>query len=97
MATSRVSSKGSVVIPLEIRKKYGIEPGDEVSFVDYGGALYVWRVPEDPIAAMRGMFAGGPSMTEALVADRRAEAAEDERKVQEDLRRGAGGGTRDVA
>src|SRR5213594_2004563 len=32
-----VSEKGWVVIPADLRKKYNLHPGAEVSVVDYGG------------------------------------------------------------
>jgi len=34
-----VSQKGWVVIPAELRKKYNLHPGPEVSVVDYEGVL----------------------------------------------------------
>lgn len=42
------------------------------------------RFPEgyDPIEAARGMFAGGPSMTEALLEDRRQDREREERKFR---------------
>lgn len=76
-----VSSKGWIVIPAELRKKYAIEPGTRVSIVDYGGVLSIVRVPDDPIEALSGVFAGGPSLTEALLEDRRAEREQEERNL----------------
>jgi len=37
--TLTISSKGWVVIPAELRKKYHLMPGTEVLIVDYGGVL----------------------------------------------------------
>jgi len=37
--TLTISSKGWVVIPAELRKKYHLTPGTEVLIVDYGGVL----------------------------------------------------------
>jgi AbrB family looped-hinge helix DNA binding protein len=38
----RVTSKGQVTIPLEVRRRLGIEPGSEVDFeLDRGGARLV--------------------------------------------------------
>ena len=48
-----VSEKGWVVIPAELRRKYGIEPGDEVIFIDYGGVLSLMPAMEDPIRDSR--------------------------------------------
>ncbi len=77
MATSRVSAKGWVVIPRELRERYGIKKGDTVQIVDYGGVLAIVPVPEDPIHESCGMLRGGTSLTEALLEFRREEAARD--------------------
>ena len=34
-----VSKKGSVAIPIELRRRYRLRPGTAVSVVDYGGGL----------------------------------------------------------
>lgn len=69
-ASAVVSSKGWVVIPQELRRKYGLKPGSRVQVVDYGGTLAIIPVPEDPIAAARGMLAGEPSGTRELLEGR---------------------------
>ena len=38
-----VSEKGWIVIPAELRKKYNLHPGAEVSVVDHGGSLRSYR------------------------------------------------------
>jgi AbrB family looped-hinge helix DNA binding protein len=42
----RVSTKGQVVLPAEIRKKYDIEAGKEVEILDFGGEIVIVPVPE---------------------------------------------------
>ena len=37
--TVKVSQKGWVVIPIDLRKKYHLEPGTHLNVVDYGGVL----------------------------------------------------------
>ncbi len=70
----KVSSKGWVVIPVEIRKKYHLSPGTEVQFIDYGGVLAMAPALEDPIQSSQGLLAeGGRSLTEALLEDHRKE------------------------
>ena len=68
-----VSEKGWVVIPAELRRKYGIAPGDEVVFVDYGGVLSILPAMADPIRGARGMLAGGDSLTDVLLEERKRE------------------------
>jgi AbrB family looped-hinge helix DNA binding protein len=69
MTTVIVSSKGWVVIPAEIRKKYDLHPGDRVMLVDYGGVLAIVPALPRPIAGSAGLLKGGPSMTKALLAE----------------------------
>jgi len=73
MMNVTVSAKGWVVIPAELRKKYGIKPGSKLQFVDYGGALELIPIPDDPIEAAAGMLKGGKSLTEAILAEHRRE------------------------
>ncbi|MCL4532466.1 MAG: AbrB/MazE/SpoVT family DNA-binding domain-containing protein [Actinobacteria bacterium] len=82
----RVSAKGQIVIPKEIRDKLGIKPGDKVDFVNYAGTVIVLKSLTDPIRETRGMLKGGPSMTEALLRDRREECEREEREMEEDRR-----------
>ena len=73
MMNVTVSQKGWVVIPAELRKKYGIKPGARRQFVDYGGVMELIPVPENPIEAAAEMLKGGSSLTEALLAEHRRE------------------------
>ena len=73
MMNGTVSQKGWVVIPAELRKKYGIKPGTRLQFVDYGGAIELIPVPDNPVEAAAGMLKGGKSLTEALLAEHRRE------------------------
>jgi AbrB family looped-hinge helix DNA binding protein len=68
-----VSTKGQVVLPAEIRRRYGIEPGTRLQVVDMGDHVCLVLSHEDPIKEARGMFAGGPSMTQALLRERAEE------------------------
>ncbi len=73
MMNGTVSQKGWVVIPAELRKKYGIKPGTRLQFVDYGGAIELIPVPDNPVEAAAGMLKGGKSLIEALLAEHRRE------------------------
>lgn len=67
---SKVTVKGQVLIPGEIRKRYHIEPGTEVGFVEYGNVICLAPVVADPVAAAWGMLPAGPSLAEELLAER---------------------------
>ena len=75
-STLSVGPKGRVVIPVDIRRQLGLEEGSQLVAVLEGGGVLL--LPRDAVKArLRGLFAGGPSLAEQLVAERRAAAAEE--------------------
>jgi AbrB family looped-hinge helix DNA binding protein len=56
MYTAMVSSKYQVVIPNEVRKQFGIKPGQRIAFIPYKNILHVVIVP--PIEQARGILKG---------------------------------------
>ncbi|RLB79767.1 MAG: AbrB/MazE/SpoVT family DNA-binding domain-containing protein [Deltaproteobacteria bacterium] len=58
VARSKVTSKGQIVIPKRLRKKYGIGPNTRVSWVEREEGLLLVPEKEDPIVAAKGMLAG---------------------------------------
>lgn len=82
MWIGKVSAKGWVVIPKELRKKYGLKPGSLVNFVDWGENIAVMPIPENPVAALRGMLtASGTSGTEELLRERALDREREEAKI----------------
>ncbi len=72
--TIRISNKGWVVIPSELRKKYNLKPGDEVKVIDYGGVFAIVPVLQNPIDGSAGMLSGdGRSLIQALLEEHRRE------------------------
>lgn len=68
-----ISAKGWVVIPAQMRKKYGLHPGSAVTIVDYGGVLALVPLLPEPIQQARGLLAGSTSLTQALLEERQQE------------------------
>jgi AbrB family looped-hinge helix DNA binding protein len=78
---TRVSSKGQIVLPSELRKRFGIEAGDELGVVEWGGAVFLVPVPEDPVAAARGILKESALTWEQYKAERRAEEGRANRRL----------------
>lgn len=78
MHTVKVSAKGWVVIPKELREKYGLKKGTYVQVVDYGEVLALIPLPEDPVEALHGMLEQGPSLTDDLLSERARERDKEE-------------------
>ena len=72
-----VSTKGQLVIPARLREALGIEPGTRVAIRQEGSELILRpqtkEVARQLIEELCGMTAGGYSMAENLMAERRAE------------------------
>ena len=71
-----ISNKGWVVIPADLRKKYNLVPGSQVRIVDYGGVLTLVPALQNPVEQAAGMVKGSASLTQALLAEHQAEAAQ---------------------
>ena len=68
-----ISGKGWVVIPADLRKKYGLQPGVEVRIVDYGGVLAIIPALHKPISQAAGMIKSDKQLTAALLEEHRRE------------------------
>ncbi|GFP21502.1 hypothetical protein HKBW3S06_00729 [Candidatus Hakubella thermalkaliphila] len=70
MITVKTLSKGQIVIPAEIRKKYHITPGSKLQIMEYGGIIYLIPPVEDPIKAACGFLPYKPSLSQKLLKER---------------------------
>ena len=80
MKRYRITTSGQVSIPADVRRRWGTSV---VTYDDLGDRLILRPVPEDPIAAARGILKGLLPPTEQLrVAARRDEAHAEERRLR---------------
>jgi antitoxin PrlF len=71
-STAVISSKGQVVIPANLRKRYGLMEGTTVVFQEDRGRLVLEPSNHAAIYALQGSLAGFP-LERDLVEERRAE------------------------
>jgi AbrB family looped-hinge helix DNA binding protein len=58
-ARTKITSKGQVTIPKDVRDRLGLRPGDEIEFVDDRRGYRVQkRVPASPFKKYRGYLKG---------------------------------------
>lgn len=53
-----VKPKGQIVIPVEIRRKFGIEEGTKLAFIEDEGRLILQPITDEFISSLRGILAG---------------------------------------
>ncbi|ADH87307.1 AbrB/MazE/SpoVT family DNA-binding domain-containing protein [Desulfurivibrio alkaliphilus] len=70
-SASRISSKGQVVIPAELRKKHHLEPGTPIRVVEYGEIICLVPMNVDPVAEAYGSLPPEPSLADELGPERR--------------------------
>jgi len=54
MATAAVTSKGQITIPMEVRQKMGIRPGDRVRFVEGEHGEFIMKAQKRSIMDLHG-------------------------------------------
>lgn len=80
MIKIRVSSKGQVVIPIEVREHFGIDTGTELELREGDGYISLHPLSSDPIAAARGWLrpvSPSKSLLRELLREKHAAAARD--------------------
>ena len=58
MELAKVTSKGQITIPVEIRRKLGIKNGDKVLFIEESGKVYMMNSSMDALLEAQKAFAG---------------------------------------
>ena len=65
--TSVVTTKGQLVIPARLRRRFGIKKGTMVTFVEDNGRIIVQPVTREFIRSLRGSLKGEPSALRGLL------------------------------
>ena len=76
MNTAYVTSKGQLVVPSRIRRRFGIKPGTRINFVEEGDRIIFQPVTREYIDSFCGIFKlkpGEKSAVQELLEDRAAE------------------------
>jgi AbrB family looped-hinge helix DNA binding protein len=80
-STSKVTTKGQIVIPKKIREKYGILPSTLIRWIEKEEGILMVPDSEDPIVAARGMLKGSGVLKIYLEEKKRDKMREDRRFV----------------
>ena len=82
-----VTSKGQVVVPARLRRKFGIKAGTRLNFTEADGQIMIQPVTREFIDSFCGLFKAKPgekSAVQELLDDRTKERAREDRKVTSD-------------
>jgi AbrB family looped-hinge helix DNA binding protein len=74
MDVGYVTTKGQLVIPSKLRRKFGIKPGTRVNFFEDGDGIKIVPVTSETIKANIGFLGNdGPSLLKALMEEKKTE------------------------
>lgn len=76
MNSAYVTSKGQLVVPSRIRRRYGIKPGTRINFIEEGDRIIFQPVTREYIESFCGIFkqkAVGKSVVQEHLEERRKE------------------------
>jgi AbrB family looped-hinge helix DNA binding protein len=79
-SSSKVTSKGQVVIPKKLREKYGILPVTVIRWIEKDHGILMVPESEDPIKAARGMLQGA-GLLNAYLKEKRLERQKENKKI----------------
>ena len=82
METSYVTSKGQLVVPARLRRKYGIKPGTRVCFIERDHEIIFQPVTKEYIRSVCGILKSETSMTKDLLKERRQDKQREEAKFE---------------
>jgi AbrB family looped-hinge helix DNA binding protein len=68
---STVTTKGQLVIPAKLRRKYAIRKGTQVAFVEEENRLILQPLTQEFIRSLRGSLKGEPSAVKILLEERK--------------------------
>jgi AbrB family looped-hinge helix DNA binding protein len=68
---STVTTKGQLVIPAKLRRKFGIRKGTQVAFVEEAERLVLQPLTPEFIHSLRGCLKGEPSALKLLLENRK--------------------------
>jgi len=82
METAQVTSKGQLVVPARLRRKYGIKPGTKVRFIERDNEILFQPVTREYIRSVCGMLKSETSATQELLKERAHDKEREEAKLE---------------
>ena len=73
METAVITSKGQIVIPVKIRRKYGMKSGTKVAFIEQNDKLIIQALDKEYFNKLAGILDEKGKMLKSLMEDKKKE------------------------
>ncbi len=82
MEESTMTSKGQIVVPARLRRRYGLKPGTRVYFIERDREIVFQPVTKEYLKSVHGMLTSETSATKELLKERAKDREREEAKVE---------------
>jgi AbrB family looped-hinge helix DNA binding protein len=82
MEMAYVTSKGQLVIPARLRRRYGIMPGTKICFIERDNEILFQPVTKEYIRSVCGMLKSETSVTQELLKERAKDKEHEESRIE---------------
>jgi AbrB family looped-hinge helix DNA binding protein len=82
MEESTMTSKGQIVVPARLRRRYGLKQGTKVYFIERDKEILFQPVTKDYLKSVHGMLTSETSMTKELLKERAKDRDREEAKIE---------------
>ncbi len=81
MEEATMTSKGQIVVPAKLRKRYGLKPGVKVYFIERNNEILFQPLTKETIRSAHGFLASETSVTKELLQERAKDREHEEAKL----------------
>jgi AbrB family looped-hinge helix DNA binding protein len=82
MEESTITSKGQIVIPAKLRRRYGLKPGTKVYFIERDKEILFQPVTKEYLKSVHGMLTSETSATQELLKERAKDKEREEARIE---------------
>jgi AbrB family looped-hinge helix DNA binding protein len=82
MEESTITSKGQIVVPARLRRRYGLKPGTKVYFIERDKEIVFQPVTKEYLKNVHGMLTSETSTTKELLRERAKDREHEEAKLE---------------
>jgi AbrB family looped-hinge helix DNA binding protein len=82
MEESTMTSKGQIVVPAKLRRRYGIKPGTKVYFIERDEEILFQPVTREYLKSVHGMLMSETSITKELLKERAKDRDHEEATIE---------------
>ncbi len=83
MEEARLTSKGQIVVPVRLRRRYGLKPGMKIYFIERNDEIIFQPLNKETIRSVHGLLTSKTPVTKELLKER----AKDRRHEETELER----------